>query len=682
MLAAYSGAFGGSERALADVAAGPESAVVVACPAGPLADALSGAAVPVLRLRRRELWLRASAATRVRALAGLLGHARELRALDRDLRPEMIVLWGMRSALAGLALSYRRPDGRPPRRLAIAHLDLLPGRFIGALMALAARRAEAVIVPSETVARDLRAAPGGRAVSDRLRVIALGVALDECAEGDDRVPEDRDLPRSPPEILLLGALVDWKRPELALEVAALARRRVPQLRLRLVGAPLDGDDGALVARLRERAAAPDLAGTVELAGPSADPAGELARATALLHCAECEPFGLVVAEALAAGRPAIVPDAGGPAEIVDDTCALVYPPGDAGAAADAVVALVTDPQRSATLGQAGRRRAAQHFGRDRMRAEFGAALGLRGQRGADRSAAGQLALVTVTYDSAPQLRALLHSAERHLPGVRVIVVDCGSRDDSVPVARDHPAAVAIPAGANLGFGRGCNLGLGHVTEPVTVFVNPDVELLDDSLLALAEAVRARGGERRLLAPLVLGAGGARQDTVHPPPGTAAELARIVLPPRWVPGRVGEALAPWRARRPLRVGWAVGCALAGQTETLRRLGPFSEDIFMYGEDLELGLRAAREGIETWFWPAARVLHHRAHATERAYGGEPFALLAGARHRALAAVDGERRAVLDDRAQAVLFASRIAVKTALRRDAARERHQLRAVRAVAR
>ncbi len=53
-----------------------------------------------------------------------------------------------------------------------------------------------------------------------------------------------------------------------------------------------------------------------------------------------------------------------------------------------------------------------------------------------------------------------------------------------------------------------------MTEPVTVFVNPDVELIDDSLLSLAAAL-AEGRPDRLLAPLVLSPTGTRQDTVHP-----------------------------------------------------------------------------------------------------------------------------------------------------------------------
>ena len=287
------------------------------------------------------------------------------------------------------------------------------------------------------------------------------------------------------------------------------------------------------------------------------------------------------------------------------------------------------------------------------------------------------ALVTVTHDSEAVLPKLLHSAHRFLPGVRVIVVDCGSADGSLDVARASANAVAVDAGSNLGFGRGCNLGLASVTEPVTVFVNPDVELIDDSLLGLAQELQAPSGAGRLLAPLVLSPDGSREQSVHPAPGTPAELVRIVVPPRSLPGPAGLAAAPWRADSPRRVGWAVGCAVAGQTATLRRLGPFSERIFMYGEDLELGLRAAAEGVETWWWPSARVVHAGAHATGPAYGGEPFHRIAAARHAAVALAGGERAARRDDLAQLALFAGRVAAKSALRRDCRRERRQLAAV-----
>jgi len=286
-------------------------------------------------------------------------------------------------------------------------------------------------------------------------------------------------------------------------------------------------------------------------------------------------------------------------------------------------------------------------------------------------------LVTVTHDSAGELEALLDSVALHLPGVRLIVVDCGSRDRSVELARLRPWASATALGENVGFGRACNLGLEEVRAPVTALVNPDVELIDDSLLTLAAQAMRSDRPERLLAPLVLNADATRQDTAHPAPGSGADLIRSLIPPALVPGRAGALLAPWRAGAPRRVGWAVGCALVAQTSTLRRLGPFDESIFMFAEDLELGLRARQQGVETWFWPAARVIHHGAHSTRPWFGGEPFELLARARHDAVSQRLGARRAALDDRAQMVTFASRLALKRAVGRPAVRERHQLAAV-----
>src|SRR5579859_3997400 len=92
------------------------------------------------------------------------------------------------------------------------------------------------------------------------------------------------------------------------------------------------------------------------AGHVADPAAALAGARCLLHCADREPFGIAVVEALAAGRPAIVPNAGGPAEIVTEDCGRRYPPGDAAAAAEAVLATLEDPAAGDAMGTAGRAR--------------------------------------------------------------------------------------------------------------------------------------------------------------------------------------------------------------------------------------------------------------------------------------------------------------------------------------
>jgi GT2 family glycosyltransferase len=287
-------------------------------------------------------------------------------------------------------------------------------------------------------------------------------------------------------------------------------------------------------------------------------------------------------------------------------------------------------------------------------------------------------VVTVTHNSASFLGPLLRSVERHLPGAPTVIVDCASTDGSAEVAGALDGVRVIELGQNLGFGRACNVGVRAVTTPVTVLLNPDVELLDDSLTYLVDQILARGGERWLLAPALVGPDGRREDSVHPLPASPAELAGAFLPATLLPRAVAGPLAPWRAQRPRRVGWAVGAALIARTDTLRRLGPFSERIFMYGEDLDLGLRAGQAGVQTWFCPRSRVLHHRAHSARAAYGGEPFDVLARARRAAIGHNLGRGGVLIDDLSQGVTFALRAVAKQALGRSSDRERRQLRALR----
>ena len=670
LLISYSGLLGGAERALLTFVTGLDGERWLACPEGPLAEAARSAGLRVAVLRSRPLELRGGVVRPARAVAGLLAHSRELDQLIGALAPDLLVANGMRCAIALSMLPARRRHAT----VVFLHHDMLPGEAIGHAVRRAADRADLVIVPSAAVADDLgaRRAP---------LVIHPGVELERFDTGV--------APVTPPEVLSLGALVGWKRLDVALDAIAIVRRVRPDVRLRVAGAaPLSRDDG-LVDHLHERAGRADLAGAVEFLGAVDDPARELGRATCLLHCAEREPFGLAVAEALAAGRPAVVPDAAGPREIVDRSCGLLYPPGDAAAAAEALLSLLGDPDRAAALGTRGRVRAREQFGADAARAGFTAALApllAPGSAGSpltdDPARAGaRLTLVTVTYNSAGALEALLESVHRHLPAAEVIVVDNASRDQTGAVIerwRGPLALTPILLGENLGFGSACNRGVAVAGGGVTALLNPDVELVDDSLLALAAELMRAGAPERLLAPLVLSRDGHRQDTAHPLPCSAAELAHALVPAAALGGSAAAAtLTPWRSRHPRPVGWAVGCALVARTSTLRRLGPFDQSIFLYAEDLDLCLRAREQGIETWFWPDARVLHDGGHSTRAAFGGEPIERLSRARHEVVTRRLGRRAARVDDATQALTFASRLALKWALGRDHARERSQLRAI-----
>lgn len=644
---------GGAEQILLETATGLDETPTIACPEGPLASRARAGGLHVLALREQRAELRGSTRDLVAAPLRLARHAREVRAIVAALEPDVLFAWGMRAALAATALGRGRPA------LVFQHNDLLPGPLIARAVRAAARQADAVVVLSECMARDLD--PDGSLAP---RVISPGVDLHEFAPGGP--------PDEPPEVLVLGAIVDWKRPDLALEIFSLAARERPELRLRLAGAPIGEAGERLLGSLRRRAAEADLDGRVEFAGRVEDVPAAIRRASCVLHCSDREPFGRALAEAIAAGRPVVAPASCGPLEILDETCGRLYPPREVRAGADALLDAL---ERRAELGPAGRRRAERLFDLEEARARYRSLVDELAPKRVARAGEG-IALVTVTHDSELALPGLLASARRHLPGARLVVVDSASRDRSAELARKAGATV-IELDENVGYGRASNAGVAAVDEPVTVLVNPDVELVDGSLARLAAELRSPGPER-VLAPLVLRPDGSRQDSAQAEPGSPAALAIALVPPAAMPPPLRRAACPWTDGEPRRVGWAVGCCLAARTETLRRLGPFADDIFLYGEDLDLGLRANDAGVETWFSPDARVVHHRAHSSERAFGGEAFDLLARQRREVVRRRRGRLRGALDDLLQGLTFADRIALKALSGRDTARERRQLAALR----
>jgi N-acetylglucosaminyl-diphospho-decaprenol L-rhamnosyltransferase len=300
-------------------------------------------------------------------------------------------------------------------------------------------------------------------------------------------------------------------------------------------------------------------------------------------------------------------------------------------------------------------------------------VGEDGARDPSRAAGGGLltsfAIVTVIHDSESELGGLLHSVEQlPEPRPRVVVVDSGSTDGGAALAGDRGAEV-VRLDGNRGFGAGCNAGIERVSEPVTAFVNPDVELLDGGLARLAADTLAGGA---LLAPRLLNADGTVQDSAHPLPGRLGSLVPAVVPRGLLPAR----FEPWRSDGPRAVGWAVAACILGRTDELRALGPFDPDAFLFYEDLELCLRARRAGIATIYRPDVVVRHLGGASTGRALAEARDLDLRARRRREVMATEGRARLAIDDLSEALTYATRAAARSLVGRGAP-ERARLKAL-----
>ena len=135
--------------------------------------------------------------------------------------------------------------------------------------------------------------------------------------------------------------------------------------------------------------------------------------------------------------------------------------------------------------------------------------------------------------------------------------------------------------------------------------------------------------------------------------------------------------PWRLDEETEVAWLTGACVAGSRDVLRALGPFDPSIHLYGEDMDLGLRARSAGVSSLFCPGlCRVVHHRRGSSSQRFADGPWAMMEANRRAVLRRAYGagpERRA---RRAQLVRLRARVAAKRALGRSAEAERAELSA------
>ncbi|MFF5023036.1 glycosyltransferase [Streptomyces collinus] len=181
--------------------------------------------------------------------------------------------------------------------------------------------------------------PGG----PPLRVLPNGIRPAPPEPGR-RQPRD-------PHVLFLARLHPRKRPEAFVEMAALVHREMPEARFTLYGP----DDGSLPAV--RRLIADGLDGVVRYGG-ALDPAEarEAYRSAAVHVLASVnEPFGMTVIEALAVGTPVVCTDTCGIAGELERRGAAVVTDGSPRAMADAVRALLGDPELCDRMAEAGRR---------------------------------------------------------------------------------------------------------------------------------------------------------------------------------------------------------------------------------------------------------------------------------------------------------------------------------------
>jgi len=245
--------------------------------------------------------------------------------------------------------------------------DFPPSEWAGRAFAIAARRLPAAMFStSRAVAAAAKTVAGRTPITTVYNPVDLGEF--HPAISPKGLRRTLGIGEDVPVVGLVAHLTRWKGHELFLSIARSLASSPRRPCFVVAGGPIYETNGhaGYADFLRKRAAELGLSDRVTFLGEREDVADVMAGLAVLVHTPTApEPFGRVLAEAMAVGRPVVAARCGGIPEVVEDrVTGLLVAPGDVSGFASAVARLLDDPQLRADLGAAGRARVASLFGCD------------------------------------------------------------------------------------------------------------------------------------------------------------------------------------------------------------------------------------------------------------------------------------------------------------------------------
>lgn len=204
----------------------------------------------------------------------------------------------------------------------------------------------------------------------KLETIACGTDTGVRREQPSRLREEYRFDVETPVVGSTGIWRPNKGFTFFIAACEIVQRQYPPARF-LLGGRAYAPDVSFATSIWMRGQMLRATGALEFTGFLPDVGTFLSALDIFVLPSDCEPFGLILVEAMARGVPVIATRAGGVPEIVvDGESGLLVPPRDPQAMAEAILNLLANPLRRVEMGEAGRDRVRRHFDRRRMIAAY------------------------------------------------------------------------------------------------------------------------------------------------------------------------------------------------------------------------------------------------------------------------------------------------------------------------
>lgn len=217
-----------------------------------------------------------------------------------------------------------------------------------------------------------------------------------------------------------------------------------------------------------------------------------------------------------------------------------------------------------------------------------------------------MTVIIVTYNSGEFIRDCLDALHEQTlydaDQLQIIVVDNASSDETCLIIRRHyPRVTLIALMNNIGFGRACNVALGQSSSGLVAFVNPDCVLYPDWLHTMTTYMNEETDVAIAGSTLISG------DETHVLHVGAA------VQPNGLTHHIGAGQVDIGQRnQPLSCDYVTAATMICRRSALQAVGNFSDDFFLYYEEVDLCYRLRALGWKIHVVPSASAKHYEKHS----------------------------------------------------------------------
>jgi glycosyltransferase involved in cell wall biosynthesis len=217
---------------------------------------------------------------------------------------------------------------------------------------------------------------------------------------------------------------------------------------------------------------------------------------------------------------------------------------------------------------------------------------------ADQPSGPRVSVVLVSFNQAPALRRALEALERSQDRERleIVVVDCGSQDESPRLDAEYPAVQILRLPQHFGATRAMNIAMRTAKAELVLFLSPSVEVAPDTVMRLATLLEDDSATAAVC-PLLCDPSGSPVSRAYRIP-SADELAIGVL----------EPVSIEVTQESVTVEYAGRDAILARKQFIRGMNYFDERFGEYWADLDLAMQIRRAGKKIRFYPSIRATLH--------------------------------------------------------------------------